>query len=119
MDTSVAQLEVTDTEVDGFAAIAVAGELDASTCNKLAFALAMALRRGGPIVLDLGRCTFIDSKAVAVIVQAVRPRKGGLVICNANRFVARVLNASGLDGMPGVQRGYKDTALIGINGADR
>jgi anti-anti-sigma factor len=119
MDTSVARFEVTQTEIDGLAGVVVAGEVDGVSCGELASALARAARRGGPVVLDLGNCTFIDSSAVGVIARAVKGRKngGGLVICDPNRFVSMVLAVTGVDGMPGVRRGYKDSALIGGNGA--
>jgi hypothetical protein len=61
MDAAVARCEVTDTEVDGLPGVAVAGELDAASCRKLAAALARASRLGVPVVLDLDACTFIDS----------------------------------------------------------
>lgn len=78
MDAAVARCEVTDTEVDGLPGVAVAGELDAASCRKLAAALARASRLGVPVVLDLDACTFIDSSAVATIMRAVRrPRREG------------------------------------------
>jgi anti-anti-sigma factor len=120
MGASPSEFEVTHTEVDGLAGVAVAGELDADTCGELASSLRRALRRDEPVVLDLDECTFIDLEAVDGIAEAIRRPKNGdgeLVICNPSRYVAMVLNITGLDGMPGVRHGYRDGAPIGRDGA--
>jgi anti-anti-sigma factor len=122
MDAAVARCQVTDTEVDGRPGVAVAGELDAASCRKLAAALARASRLGVPVVLDLDACTFIDSSAVATIMRAVRQSRregGGLVVCNANGFVGVVIEACGLFSTPGVRHGSREGAPIGRDGANR
>jgi anti-anti-sigma factor len=117
MDASVGECEVTDMEVDGLPGIAVAGELDAATCGKLAAALARASKLGDPVVLDLGACTFIDSRALGAIIGVVRRKRSGLVICNAHGFVAVVLDASGLLTTDGVYHGVRDWTSVAREGA--
>jgi anti-anti-sigma factor len=115
----IGECEITAVQVDGLPGVAVAGELDAASCDELGAALARAAKRGGPVVLDLGACTFIDSSAVATIVRAVRSRREsqGLVVCNAHGFVAVVLNASGLLRTDGVFHGVYDGFLTGDGAA--
>jgi anti-anti-sigma factor len=107
-------MRLTAIEVDGLPGVAVAGELDAATCDRLARALDRASKRREPVVLDLGACTFMDSSGLGTIVRAARSKlgRGGLVICNARGFVAILLHASGLFATEGVYRGLQDGTHI-------
>jgi anti-anti-sigma factor len=58
---------------DGSVSVAVAGEVDLSNCAKLRSLLIDTIEtQATPVTLDLGECTFIDSMALGVIVEAGR-----------------------------------------------
>ena len=52
--------------------IRLRGEVDASLRADASHALATALTTGGPVVLDLGEVTFIDSTGLAFVIQCHR-----------------------------------------------
>ena len=78
--------------------IQVEGDLDLAVAKKLA----AAIRRGvdhDVVLVDLQDCDFIDSTAIAVIVQAYRERTENgkrFAVYGATRQVDRVLSISGL-----------------------
>jgi anti-anti-sigma factor len=79
--------------------IQVGGELDLATCDRLVDALEEALASPAHVVLDLGRCSFLDSSGIAAILRARRKlAKRGRVLCviGASDGVARVLEVTGL-----------------------
>ena len=49
--------------------IAVKGELDLSTCDRLKPAADEAVFGGRPLILDLTGCTFIDSSGLRLVLQ--------------------------------------------------
>jgi anti-sigma B factor antagonist len=49
--------------------IAVSGELDLSTCDRLKPAADDAVFGGRPLILDLTGCTFIDSSGLRLVLQ--------------------------------------------------
>jgi anti-sigma B factor antagonist len=78
--------------------IEVEGELDLAVVGRLREAIegSAPSRR---VVIDLGRCEFIDSTAIATIVAAQREfRAEGrkLALCGAGDQVERVLTTTGL-----------------------
>jgi anti-anti-sigma factor len=66
------QFSITDAEIGGLVGVAVVGELDGATCDRQAAALDEATNSdgGGPVLLDLEECTFVDSMGLAVIAAA-------------------------------------------------
>jgi anti-anti-sigma factor len=78
--------------------VALRGELDASTCRKLAEHLIGP--PGSLIVVDLHQLTFIDSSGLGAI-HAARTKAitegGNLVVCRPSPIVYRVLELTGLD----------------------
>jgi anti-anti-sigma factor len=56
----------------GMVTVCVAGDVDMATAPDVREALQRAGESEGDIVLDLARCTFLDSSGLAVIVEANR-----------------------------------------------
>ena len=52
------------------------GELDLASAGLLSDALDEAAEAGGPIVVDLGQCEFIDSTGLAALMRAARDGNG-------------------------------------------
>lgn len=80
--------------------IAVVGELDMSTAPDLERELEGPIADGEkPLLLDLGRCEFIDSTGIALIVHAWQTLngKGGLALCGIGNQVERVLDITGIE----------------------
>ena len=94
---------VDDPEVG--AVLRVAGDVDITTSEVLAAAIAETLRRrtGGPLVLDLAGVTFLDSSGLTVLIGVVQ-RGERLVLRDPSDVVRRVVEASGLAGVMPVER---------------
>jgi len=94
--------DVTVSDQDGRAVVAVAGELDIATAPALRAALDQAAGAGRSVVVDLSPTTFADSTGISTLAQAhARAKAAGrrmIVICpRANRDVGRILELIGLD----------------------
>ena len=80
--------------------IAVEGELDMSTAPDLERELEGVISASEtPLLLDLGRCEFIDSTGIALIVRAWQTLngKGGFALCGISDQVERVLDITGIE----------------------
>jgi anti-anti-sigma factor len=63
------------------------------------------MSNGGSVILDLGECTFIDSKGLDVIVRAatrIWDEGGQLIVCNARGPVRELFRITGLTGSAGL-----------------
>lgn len=84
----------------------VAGEIDAGTNKQLAAMLGELADIGdGPVEIDLGRVTFIDSSGLRVLLEhsnRLRSRGDALTIRNASRPVRRLLSITNLSELFGV-----------------
>lgn len=76
--------------------VRVAGEVDADTAPRLAAALRAARPCGDPLVVDLGRVTFLGAAGVRVLADAVRTGPTDLV-CRPGGGAWRVLSLLGED----------------------
>lgn len=95
MTTDGSRLRIGSTE----GALAIAGEIDAHSCDELDAALAGA--PDGDVAVDLSEVTFIDSSGLRVLVQHHQGRAGAghtLQIVRPSRAVRRLLEIAGLDG---------------------
>jgi anti-anti-sigma factor len=84
---------------DGAVEIEVDGEVDLSVADRLQNAIENA--GSGSTLIDLTRCTFIDSTGIAVILRAHRlcAEDGGRLVAHSpSRQVLRVLTITGLTG---------------------
>jgi anti-sigma B factor antagonist len=91
------RFSVTSALDDGHRVVSVSGELDIATCPELEEVLKAA--NGVPLVLDLKRCTFIDSTGISVLARAgSRSGKAGhkLILRNVGGQVEKMLRVTGL-----------------------
>jgi anti-anti-sigma factor len=105
MGSAAERFSVSETAIGGLVGVAVAGELDAASCGRLVSALARVSDGHLRIVLDLGECTFLDSKGLDAILLAatrlgVQDRK--LVICNARGPVRELLQLTVVEAFEGL-----------------
>jgi anti-anti-sigma factor len=79
------------TRQDGHWAVAVRGEVDLATVDKLDAAL---IRLSGPVVLDLSKVSFIDSMGLTSLLRATR---NGCTIGKASPAVSRLFRMTGFE----------------------
>ena len=79
------------TRQDGHWAVAVRGEVDLATFEKLEAALR---RLSGPVVLDLSKVSFIDSMGLTFLLRATR---NGCTIGKASPAVSRLFRMTGFE----------------------
>ena len=88
-----------DTLADGTYVVFVEGEVDMRTSPGLATSLTLALECSGPIVVDLSKCTFMDSSGLRALVRTNEhlhsSRRWLALVIPGNRLLRR-LEASGL-----------------------
>ncbi len=95
------EIEIPDTDVDGWTVISASGEIDVAAAPELRDSLTGLLGAGSTrIVVDLEGVDFIDSTGLGVLVGAVRKARsdGGDVrlVCTNSRIL-KVFAATGLD----------------------
>jgi anti-sigma B factor antagonist len=77
--------------------VAVKGELDLATHERLTEELRRATEGDGPIVVDLSECEFMDSTGVRALLMAMRDAGDGrLAIAGPTPQVQRILEMTGL-----------------------
>lgn len=90
----------TETRSGGIAVIAVEGDVDIYTAPRLREVLKEADAAGcGQIVLDLGRCTFLDPTGLGVIVAGLRrarERDGSLALACGSESILKIFRITGL-----------------------
>lgn len=94
------ELEIPDTDVEGWTVVAASGEIDVATAAALRERLA-ALVDGGSarLVVDLEDVDFIDSTGLGVLVGGVRRARsqdGDLRLVCTNTRLLKVFEATGL-----------------------
>jgi anti-sigma B factor antagonist len=62
----------TEAADSGVRVVAVTGELDIATSERLEMALLEAASMGPPVIVDLSACTFIDSSGVRALLSGKR-----------------------------------------------
>lgn len=101
-DNGEAELEVKVTRERGATVVDVQGELDAASTPELAGPFATVTADGGPVVLDLTGCQFVDSTGLHAIIDArsaIEARGGRFALaCAPDGPVARVIEVA-LPGM--------------------
>jgi anti-anti-sigma factor len=103
--TAVKQFRVATVKIGGLTNVAVVGELEDATCDRLASAWAEALGGGGPVTLDLQACTFIDSVGLDLIVRtATRLHREGrnLIVCNLRGPARELFRITGIESLEGL-----------------
>jgi anti-sigma B factor antagonist len=90
-------------EHDGISIVSVRGELDTASEEKFREAVTRAIdERLGPVVVDLTRCSFIDSVSIGILAGAQRSleteaKPGAALAVVAGRFPARALKLAAVD----------------------
>lgn len=78
--------------------IVIEGELDMNTAPQLERELQGSLSEpSSPVLIDLGRCEFIDSTGIALLVRAWQQLDGSFALCGVTAQVERVLDVTGLE----------------------
>ncbi len=87
-----------ETTPAGAAVLRVSGELDLATAPRLEQAVARA-RPATPIVIDLSRCTFVDSAGMRSLVNASKSAspEGRVHLVATDPNILRVLEITGID----------------------
>jgi anti-anti-sigma factor len=115
---------VTRENGSGVEVVRFAGELDIATADELGVALTSAVESGAPVVVDLARCTFIDSTGIAAILRAVRLQSDGavgkLALVGVHDQVDRVLKLTGVESAVEVYDGVSEAVTaLGADGSPR
>ncbi len=98
--------------------VRVIGELDLATHERLSDELTAIAAKGGPIVVDLAGCDFVDSsgiRALLVGMEAAEENGGRLVLAGVKPQVERILDVTGVAGPVPVHASAKE-ALASLNG---
>jgi len=98
---SPADFEVTRERQDGAFVVRVKGEIDLSTHEHLGEELIRAAGEGGPVIVDLSGCSFIDSSGIRALLLGSRAASengdGPFAIAGATPAVERVLKLTRVD----------------------
>jgi anti-sigma B factor antagonist len=90
---------------DGGTDVAVFGELDLATVDKVEAALDRAIDAPGRVVIDLRACGFIDSTGIGALVNAawrLHEQDRGLLIRGVKDRVMRILEITGIARMDNI-----------------
>lgn len=94
------ELEIPDTDVDGWTVVAASGEIDVATAPALRDRLADLVEAGTVrVIVDLEDVGFIDSTGLGVLVGGVRrarAEEGDLRLVCTNPRILKVFEATGL-----------------------
>ncbi len=92
-----AQLDLTESQVGQVRVVAAKGDVDLSTSERFGKLLRrVAAEPGGPIVIDLTACAFIDSSGLAAILHAAG-RRDGFSIAGGTGPPSEVLEMTAID----------------------
>jgi anti-sigma B factor antagonist len=96
----------TDLLEDGTVVVVVEGEIDLNTADKFESALAEAFAASTSTLVDLTDCTFLDSSALRVLVNANKHLDGAgpLSLVIPESHVLKVFQITHLDGVFKIQR---------------
>jgi anti-anti-sigma factor len=104
---AIEELEITESRADGAVVVALHGELDLASADRVSARLGALRDAGQPVVLDLDSLEFIDSSGLRVILQAAEDsRRGGwpFHLTAGSEPVRRLLDAAGVAGLLPVVR---------------
>ena len=116
------EFEINSATADGGpTVISVAGELDLSATDHLAEAARAAVSASRPLVLDLSRCTFIDSSGLRFVLRlhhALAEDGKAVAVAVADGHVRKLFSLTAIDQTVPVFAARGDAvASLGANGA--
>jgi anti-anti-sigma factor len=114
--TAVELLSIEETR-----SLRLVGELDMSSAQELEEALGSAIERGGPVLIDLGEVTFMDSTGISALLKAAYALRGRgcLILHGEQENVRRVLDLVRLDGsLPNLHRVSDHRDRLGVPASD-
>ncbi len=95
------ELEIPDTDVDGWTVVAASGEIDVATAPDLREHLVGLLANGTThLIIDLEGVDFVDSTGLGVLVGAIRRARsegGDVRLVCTNARILKVFDVTGLD----------------------
>ena len=95
------ELEIPETDVDGWTLVAASGEIDVAAAPDLRARLSELVEAGANrLVIDLEDVDFIDSTGLGVLVGAVRRARaadGDLRLVCTNARILKVFDVTGLE----------------------
>ena len=108
---------ITSTDNGVFIVIAH-GRLDTNTAPEAEKLISDAIENGeSKVVIDFSKTDYISSAGLRVILKTaklLKPKKGSVVLCNANEQIEEVLEISGFLGMITLFESF-DEAITGVN----
>lgn len=99
MNEPISTFEIEAERLNGACVVHVRGELDLGTHEELGERL-VAEADGGPLIVDLSECAFIDSSGIRALLLGRRANSdgAGLTIAGPTPQVKRILEMTGLNG---------------------
>ena len=111
----MADMDLSESTAGNARVVGVRGEVDLSTSERFSLTLQrLATEPGGPVIVDLTDCAFIDSSGLAAILHAAG-RRDGFTIVSGSGPPADVLKMTGIDQTVPVY-GTLDDALAAVPG---
>lgn len=101
--------------------IRLVGEVDMSSARELEEELGSAIERGGPVLVDIGEVTFMDSTGITALLKAAHALRGRgcLILHGEQDNVRRVLDLVRLDGsFPNLHRVSDRRDRLGVPAGD-
>ena len=93
----MADLDLNESTSGNAKVVDVRGEVDLSTSERFGDLLQrLASEPGGPVIVDLTNCAFIDSSGLAAMLHAAG-RRAGFMIVSGSGPPADVLKMTGID----------------------
>lgn len=114
------ELEIPDSDVDGWTVVAASGEIDVAAAPALREQLVDLIDAGvTQVVMDLESVDFIDSTGLGVLVGAVRRARAAdgdvRLVCTNSRLL-RVFDVTGLDEVFTIEASVADAVAASRQG---
>ena len=95
-------MNITDETIDGYQILHLDGRFDFGSRKTFKEAIDSAIETGNPVVLDLGKVTFVDSSALGLLVishQNLKNKKISFFLLNPQTYVKQVLDLANIGKM--------------------
>ena len=95
-------MNITQDSADGKTIVSLDGRFNFGVRNVFKAAIAEAVEKGHPIILDLGKVSFVDSSALGLLVishQNLKNKKIPFYLMNPQTYVKQVLDLANIGKM--------------------